>query len=178
MAMFLLTMAYSVFLGSDDPAAGVGHSDHVNSERGLQVTNEAGKRKTISVKDLAGLPRRSVSVKDHAGEAVTYSGVELGEILRSAEVKLGKHMKGTDLANCVLIQASDGYRVVFSIAEVEPSITGTVAIVADQKNGKPLDAGEGPVRLVVPSDRRFSRWVRQVIRITVIAVASHDAAGP
>jgi Oxidoreductase molybdopterin binding domain len=145
MAIFLLTAAHPV-LGSDDLALGFRHStDDVGSQRSLEVINEAGKRRMISAKELADLPRRSASVKDRAGANVTYSGVELAEILRRSEVKLGKYLKGAVLANCVLIQASDGYQVAFSIAEVEPSITGTVAIVADQKNGKPLDAREGPV---------------------------------
>jgi DMSO/TMAO reductase YedYZ molybdopterin-dependent catalytic subunit len=175
MAIFLLTAAHPV-LGSEDSALGFRHDD-VGSQRSLEVINETGKRRTISAKELADLPRRSASVKDHAGANVTYSGVELAEILRRAEVKLGKDLKGAVLANCVVIQAADGYQVVFSIAEVEPSITGTVVIVADQKNGKPLDAREGPVRLVVPSDKRFARWVRQVTRITVIAVGGRSATG-
>jgi hypothetical protein len=142
----------------------------------LDVINEVGKRTVISAKDLADLPRRSASAKDREGANVTYSGVELAEILRRADVKLGRDLKGALLAKCVLIHASDGYQVAFSIAE-EPSMTGTVAIVADQKNGKPLDTKEGPVRLVVPSDKRFSRWVRQVSCISVIAVGSRAATG-
>jgi hypothetical protein len=177
MASFLL-MAPILVVGSDDLATSALHStDDVGGQRSLEVINEAGKRKVISVTELADLPRRSLSVKDHAGANVTYSGVALAEILRRAEFKLGKDLKGAVLARCVLIQASDGYQVAFSIAEMEPSITGTVAIVADQKNGKPLDAREGPIRLVVPSDKRFARWVRQVARITVIAVGSRDAQG-
>jgi molybdopterin-binding protein len=55
--------------------------------------------------------------------------------------------------------------------EIDPDITDRVVLLADRKDGKPLDAKEGPYRLVVPHDKRHMRWVRQVTRISVEAVA-------
>jgi len=133
----------------------------------LKLTNDAGKTTVISAERFAKLPRQTVTAKDHAGAMATYSGVALAELLGAAEVKLGKDLKGALLANCLLIQAADGYRVVFSLAEVDPITTSNVILVADRKDDKPLDAKEGPYRLVVPSDKRFSRWVRQVTEISV-----------
>jgi DMSO/TMAO reductase YedYZ molybdopterin-dependent catalytic subunit len=143
-----------------------------NTDRfSLRVTNEVGKTTVISAERIAKLPQQTVTAKDHAGAIATYSGVALAEILRAADVKLGKDLKGALLANCLLIQAADGYRVVFSLVEVDPSTSNSVVLVADQKNSKPLDAKEGPYRLVVPSDKHFSRWVRQVTEISVEQVA-------
>lgn len=39
------------------------------------------------------------------------------------------------------------------------------AILADTRDGKPLDAHEGPYRIIVPGEKRPGRWVRQVQRI-------------
>ena len=33
------------------------------------------------------------------------------------------------------------------------------------RDGKPLDAKQGPLRLIVPDESRPARWIRQVVRI-------------
>ena len=50
----------------------------------------------------------------------------------------------------VLIEAADGYRVVFSLAEVFPEPGGRNVVLVDRKNGEPLDAKTGPYQVVVP----------------------------
>jgi hypothetical protein len=37
-----------------------------------------------------------------------------------------------------------------------------VVLIVDKRDGKPLDAKEGPLRLVVPDEKMHARWVRQV----------------
>ena len=39
--------------------------------------------------------------------------------------------------------------------------------VVPVEDGQPLPVDDGPLRLVVPSDKRPARWVRQVVRIVV-----------
>jgi DMSO/TMAO reductase YedYZ molybdopterin-dependent catalytic subunit len=108
-----------------------------------------------------------VKAKDHSGASATFEGVSLAEALREAKVTLGKELKGALLANYILVEAADGYRVSFSLPEVDPAMTDNVILIADRKNAKPLDAREGPYRLVVPHDKKFARWVRQATRISV-----------
>jgi hypothetical protein len=141
------------------------------------VTNASGKQTVLSAEAFAKLPRREVKAKDHAGALATYEGVLLGELLGFAGVPLGDDLKGRRLALCLLVQASDGYQVVFSLAEVDPPMTDNIVLVADRKDGKPLDAKEGPYRLVVPHDKRHSRWVRQVTEIAVRRTAESSAEG-
>jgi hypothetical protein len=93
--------------------------------------------------------------------------VAVATVLQEAGVTLGKELRGPRLANCLLVEAADGYRVAFSLAEIDPEISEGVVLLADHKDGKQLDAKEGPYRLVVPRDKRHSRWVRQVIRLSV-----------
>jgi hypothetical protein len=68
----------------------------------------------------------------------------------------------------VMAEAADGYRVVFSLAEMDPGIGSAEVLVADTLDGKPLAEGQGPFRLVVPGDRRAARWLRALksIRVT------------
>jgi hypothetical protein len=173
----LLLLAASVCAWSaTGPVFSIAIADPIDGAS-LALTNESGKKTVISAERFAKLPRQTVIAKDHAGANATYSGAALADILRAAEVKLGKDLKGPLLANCLLIRAADGYRVVFSLAEVDPGMNDKVVLVADQKDGKPLDAKEGPYRLVIPSDKRFSRWVRQVMAISVERVPERAPSG-
>jgi hypothetical protein len=43
-------------------------------------------------------------------------------------------------------------------------------ILADKRDGKTLDAKEGPFRIVAPGDKRPARWIRQITALKVITV--------
>ncbi|MBD0320903.1 MAG: molybdopterin-binding protein, partial [Gemmatimonadetes bacterium] len=91
----------------------------------------------------------------------------LSELLARAGVPAGERLRGPALATYVVVEAADGYRAVFSQAELDPALGGRRVLVADARDGRPLGGAEGPLRLVSPDDRRHSRWVRQIVRITV-----------
>jgi Oxidoreductase molybdopterin binding domain len=131
------------------------------------VVNEQGKTTALTAEALAKLPRQKVTATGHSGVPAIYEGVALADVLRAGKVALGKDLKGPLLANCLVIEAADQYRVVFSLPEVDPDVTDKVVLLTDRKDGKALDAKEGPYRLVVPHDKRPSRWVKQVSRISV-----------
>jgi hypothetical protein len=137
----------------------------------LTAVNEKGQAAEFSAEAFAKLPRQTVKASDPAGTPATYEGVSLAEVLKAAGVTMGKDLKGPLLANCLIVQAADGYRVVFSLPEIDPEMTDRVVLLADRKDGKPLDAKEGPYRLVVSHDKRHSRWVRQVTRISIEVAA-------
>jgi hypothetical protein len=158
-------------------AAALSHGSEAKKQNAgtLTAVNESGKATVFSPKAIAKLPRITVKAKTHSGALATYEGVSLAEVLRSAGITLGKGLKGPLLANCLLVEASDGYRVVFSLAEVDPAWTENVVLLADRKDGKPLDAKEGLFRLVAPRDKKQGRWVRQVIRISVTRVGGEKS---
>ncbi len=64
----------------------------------LSVGGEAERPLKLTAADLAKLPRRAVSAKDHDGKEATFEGVELGEVLKLAGVKFGEQMRGRRLA--------------------------------------------------------------------------------
>src|SRR5262249_48534076 len=133
----------------------------------LQLENEEGTTTTLSPEMLAKLPRQQVKARDHGGALVSYEGVALADVLRSAKVTVGKALKGPLLANSLVVEGADGYRVAFSLPEVDPDLTDNMVLLADRKEGKALDDKEGPYRLIVPHDKRPMRWVGQVLRIGV-----------
>ena len=77
-------------------------------------------------------------------------------------------MRGQALAAYVVFKAEDGYRVVFSIAELDSGIVDSDVIVADTMDGAAIPAKVGPLRLVAPKEKRPARWVRMLKEITVV----------
>ena len=129
----------------------------------LRVGGEVPKPLELTAAEFARLPRQTVRAKDHAGKESAFEGVPLVEVLKSAGVKFGNDLRGPALATYLLVEASDGYRVVFALPELDPASTDRVVLLADRRDGVPLDGKEGPLRIVIPDEKRHSRWVRQVI---------------
>jgi DMSO/TMAO reductase YedYZ molybdopterin-dependent catalytic subunit len=134
---------------------------------GVDIGGEGVKTAHLSLADLAKLPHVRVHASAHGSEA-DWEGVPLIELLKSAGAPSGETLRGPALALYVRVAASDGYRVVFALGELDPSIGNETAILADRKDGKPIDDKEGPLRMIVPGDKRPARWVRQVIAIDLL----------
>jgi len=133
----------------------------------LEVVNESGKASTFTVADQAKLPQKEIEATDHKGDKAKFAGVLLANVLSQAEVTLGASLKGKLLANYLIVDAADKYRVVFSLPEVDPEWTDNPPLLATSRNGEPLDAAHGPFQIVVPAEKRHSRWVKLVARLTV-----------
>jgi hypothetical protein len=104
---------------------------------------------------------------DHDGKESAFEGVALVDVLRLAGVPIGKDLRGDKLTTQVIAEAADGYRAVFALTELDPAFTDRVILLADRRDDQPLSAAEGPLRIVVPGEKRHARWVRQVIALTV-----------
>jgi len=97
------------------------------------------------------------------------------ESLRKAGAPLDKALRGDALSKCLLISAADGYRVVFTLAEFDPAFGNSGALLADRRDGKPLDATEGPYRLAVPREQRAGRWINQLTRVDLLDCGGNPA---
>jgi DMSO/TMAO reductase YedYZ molybdopterin-dependent catalytic subunit len=128
---------------------------------------------TISAADLKKMPRQTLKVVNpHDKKTEVYEGVPLAELLKRAGVPQGEAVRGPLLASYILVEAADGYRVVFSLAELDAGFLDSDVLVADTMNGTPLPAGQGPFKLVAPHEKRPARWVRMVKSLTVVKVES------
>lgn len=121
----------------------------------------------LSAADLKAMTRVKVSAKDHDGVAREYEGVAMQTLLAKAGAPLGGELRGKNMTLVVIAEAGDGYHAVFSLAELDADFSNTQVLVADMEDGKPLDAQHGPLRLVVPGDKRQGRWVRMLKTISV-----------
>jgi len=122
----------------------------------------------ISARDLSAMPHLKLGVREpHKGEMQHYEGVRVSDLLAKAGVPLGEKLRGRGLATYVVAKASDGYAVVYSIAELDPAMTDNQVIVADTMNGKPLEPKDGPLKIVVPGDKRPARWIRMLTALRI-----------
>jgi hypothetical protein len=121
----------------------------------------------LSPADFRALPHITITAHNsHTNAAETYSGVPLATLLAKVNAPLGKELHGEAMTSCVIATGSDGYSVVLSLAEVDPSFHEGQVLVADTRDGQPLGEN-GPFQLIVPDDKRPARWVHNLNSITV-----------
>jgi len=133
----------------------------------IQVAGDVKRQLTLSVDDLAKMPRASVHGSNNGMETV-YEGVWLYEVLKMAGVPQGNQLRGKALAGYVLAQAQDAYQVVFSLGELDPSFIHNEILLADTAGGKPLSGPQGRFRLVVPKDKLAARSIRMLTKLEVV----------
>ncbi|MET0636928.1 MAG: molybdopterin-dependent oxidoreductase [Chitinophagaceae bacterium] len=133
----------------------------------IKVTGEVIKELNLTQKDIAGMPRVNAILRDRDGKNVTYTGVALQDILELAGISTGKDLRGENLSKYLLVKCSDGYEVLFSLAEIDKGFTDRVIILADESMGKPLPPAKGPFRIIVPGEKVPARSSFQVVELVV-----------
>lgn len=135
----------------------------------LRIVGAAKVPLVVSAADLKRAPRTILRVVNpHSNKAEVYEGVPLAFLLQKAGAPQGEQIRGPWMAAYVLVEAADGYRVVFSLAELDSGFLDSEVLLADTLGGVPLGAGEGPFKLVAPHDKRPGRWIRMVKSVTIV----------
>jgi DMSO/TMAO reductase YedYZ molybdopterin-dependent catalytic subunit len=137
------------------------------SQPSVQVTGAFKQPLTLTADDLAKMPRANVRTMNNGMETL-YEDVWLHQVLKKAGVPQGSELRGKALAGYVLAEAQDGYQVVFSLGELDPSFIDNEILLADTANGKPLFGAQGRFRLVVPKDKPGARSVRLLTKLEVV----------
>jgi hypothetical protein len=133
----------------------------------LQIQN-GGKQSALTLDALKAMPQKTVQFHNvHTGADETYSGVPLIDLLASLGVPHGKDLHGKGLSEYMVAVGADGYKAVLALAELDPEFHPGDVIVADAMDGKPLDAKNGPFKLVVTEDKRPARSVHNLVSIEV-----------
>ena len=154
-----LCLGFSVAALADPPA----HSD------GIAIKGGVDRPRTLALSDLQHEPQTTVTISQHTGHgtlAGAFSGVPLWTLLREAGVTLDKGKKNDLIHHTVTVTGSDGYSAVLSLGEIAPEFGDDRAMVAWQKDGKPLENG-GYARLIIPGDKAASRAVAAITAIEV-----------
>ena len=140
----------------------------------LTVKGSVERELSLSVEDLKRLPVQRIddlrSVRDAAGAATSsettrhYTGCLLRDVLERAKPLEKKRL---DFRKSVVIAtASDGYRAVFSWAELYLSPIGDGVLVVYERDGAPLGDNEGKIALVSLRDTRpgprHVKWLQSI----------------
>ena len=147
--------------------AGALHAQQSTGAPSLRIIGAVGNEVSITADEWAKLPRASVKVVDHGGEQAMFEGVPARELLKLVGAPLGPDLRGPNLSAYVLAEASDGYQALYAITEFDAGFTDGLILVADRKNGEALGPKEGPLRMVVPWEKRQARWVRWLMLLRV-----------
>ena len=158
------------------PAESLAEDDHahgaavpVEGEAAILLTGLDGDVLTLTAGDLAALPQVSLEATIH-GETHLYEGPLLADLLARTGAPLGPDMHGAALMQVVVVSARDGYRVVFSLAEVDPGLSPNRVMLATRMDGAPLGEADGPFRLIVENALRGARSARMVSSVGIRAV--------
>jgi hypothetical protein len=118
---------------------------------------------------LARLPRAGANLTAH-GKSMACTGVLLSDLVAAAGLPAGEAVRGPALTTLILAEAADGYRVAFTLAELDPKLGNRGVLLVDRCDGAALPADDGPLRLVAPGEARAARSVRQLKRLRVIVL--------
>jgi hypothetical protein len=118
-----------------------------------------------SLDAMAG--RVTATAADHLGREGQWEGVTLRAILDQAGVPGGETLHGRGLSGFVVVEARDGYRATFALAELDAGYWDQRPFLADRRNGALLDTEAGPFQVIVPDASKHGRWVRHVACLRV-----------
>jgi hypothetical protein len=133
-----------------------------------------GQTATVTAAEVAALPRVKFTFAAH-GQSHEYEGPLLIDVLARVGTPTGKAIHGPEMADVILVSASDGYQVAFGLAEADPGTRANRMILADRMDGAAISATDGPFKVVVEGDLRPARSARMVTAISVIRLQT--AAG-
>jgi hypothetical protein len=146
---------------------------------GLVVYGDDLDPQVISRSELEALPRVDFDGHFHDGRPARFAGMLLRDILVRAGAMPGR-MRSGDLTRYAVVEAADGYRALFTLAELDPAFREAPPLLAYEQDEAPIRDGFGPLQVIVPGDQRQARWVRQVecVRIGRVARTGSPVRSP
>ena len=136
------------------------------------VKGPRGRVETVSAADIQAMHRASVTIP--YGDKATFTGAVIGDLLAEVGAPSDVRLHGPPVNQIVIVTGQDGFTTVLSLAETEKSFRTDPIILADQENGKPLDAKQGPYRLVIGGELKPARSVYAVTEIELRPVNTND----
>ena len=118
--------------------------------------------------DPSTLSRSSLKTPGRDGKEHVYTGILLSDLLKSAGIALGN--KRESITSYVILKAKDGYKSIFSLAEIDPLFAEQPILIADKIDGNALSQSDAPFQVIVPGDKIQTRWVRQLVSIELVRV--------
>jgi DMSO/TMAO reductase YedYZ molybdopterin-dependent catalytic subunit len=141
----------------------------------LTVSGDVDHELHLTAEALRAMPHVEVTAVDgHSKQSIKFRGVWVTDVLGKAGAPVGDRLRGKAVGSYVVAEAADGYRAVFSLAELDRELSGSEILIADSADGKPLGEA-GPLRLVVVHDKRPARWIRNLLSLKVVTLPGGKA---
>lgn len=142
-------------------------SAHAQTAPTLRVRGPSGET-VLSAADLRALPHRSLRVAPEGSpDSATVSGFALWDALQHLSIPPTEASGRQRAPMYVRLVGADGQTAIFALVELDPGFSKKTVLVADQRDGHPLDSIEGPLRVFAPDDQRHARWIRGLVRVDV-----------
>ncbi|SHE51238.1 molybdopterin-dependent oxidoreductase [Pedobacter caeni] len=138
----------------------------------VTITGQVHKTLVLNELELNTFRQTQVLRRDKEGHKHRYSGVLLLDLLQKAEINSVHGPGSKNLNRYILVEASDGYQVIFTLAELDENYSSNRIILANSRDGEALPANEGPFRVIVQDGKKPARCIRQVTNIAVRIVDS------
>ncbi|WP_137113619.1 MULTISPECIES: hypothetical protein [Mesorhizobium] len=119
---------------------------------------------SITPEVLTGLPmvERDITFQTSKGmSSGHYKGVLVWDVLKAQKAFDGLQ-HNAELKKTLLVKASDGYEIVFSIGEIHPDFGNSPVMLVTEINGEPV---KGRGQFVVPGDKRGARAIHDIVSI-------------
>ena len=142
----------------------------VHAQTSLQLVSESGTVTELPMDSLRAMPQVELRGRIHDGPELVFKGPALDAVLARAGAPRGRDLRGPALRLVVVAEASDGYAVVYSLAELSPELGARRGIVAVEQDGQPLSDKDGPLRIVLEGEQRPARWIRMLERLRIVRV--------
>ena len=115
--------------------------------------------------DLKKMPSQKVQISyltERGQVNASYTGVPLWSLLQTAG-GIDDATRNAIVVHTIRITATDNYVVVLSTGEIAPDYGNAQALVAYERDGKPLDT----FRVVMPGDKHGARDIHDVATIKI-----------
>jgi len=127
-----------------------------------------GQATTLRADRLRALPQLEIRAPGRGDTVDVFRGPGLRAVLTLAGAPAGPDLRGANLTVVVVAEAADGYKVVYSLAELDNQFGARPAIVALTRDGKPLPDQDGPLQIVIAGEQHHARWIRQLVSLRLI----------
>lgn len=120
----------------------------------------------ITVEQMEALPQVEQEVTFNTSKGVStakYKGPLLWEVVKATKAIDGLE-RNKELEKTLLVTASDGYKIAFSIGEIAPEFGNATILLALETDGEKLKDG---IRVVAQGDKRGARAIHNVVSIEV-----------
>ena len=131
----------------------------------LSLAGHLKQPQQLTLDDLKKLPAQHAEVTfqtDRGPVAASFTGVLLWSLIEAAG-GIDDAERNAAVRHAIRVTAKDSYVMVTSTGEIAPDFGGKQALIAYERDGKPLDH----FRLVMPGDKHGARNVRDIVTVAV-----------